>query len=462
MKTKRAYACVATLCLLSLSAAAQIYTPLYDLGINTSDPQNPQHAVFAQGRDGNIYSTAPDGGDYGFGAIFKITPAGKFTLLYSFQGLNGYGGGPTGGLTLGTDGALYGSTTNDPDDKTNPYVFKITTAGKLTILHQFNGTTEGDDPVIAPIQATDGNFYGTSSDGVSNYGTVYRMTPSGTMSVIYQFQSTPTNAYRYPGALIQGSDGNFYGTTGAQLLYKITPQGTIKELHTFTGPPDGYIPSGQLIQASDGSFYGVTQKGGTNNDGTIYKVSPSGVYSVVYNFPDTPYWPTGLVQGTDGNFYGGTWGGGAFSGGTLFQFNPTGTFTVVYDGFDYTLGTQPNSPLLQHTSGLFYSATEGNGTGTSCAGPSGCGVLYSFDMGLDPFVTFLPAQSSGTAGKSIGLLGQGFTGTTSVLFGGISATFKVVSDTYLTATVPTGAKTGFITLNTSGGTLTSNKKFRVR
>jgi uncharacterized repeat protein (TIGR03803 family) len=462
MKTKSVFSCVTMLFVGSVIVTAQSYAPLYDLGTNANDPQFPQGA-FAQGRDGNLYSTTPNGGENGYGTVFQLTTTGKLKVLFSFTGENAQGGYPAGGLTLGTDGALYGTSLFDTANGL-PNVFKITTAGKLTVLHEFNGTTEGDDPLIAPIQATDGNFYGTSSDGVTNYGAVYRMTPNGNTSVIYQFQSTPTDAYRYPGALLQGSDGNFYGTTGGQLLYKLTSQGKIKELHTFTGyPSDGWDPAGPLIQASDGYIYGTTTQGGTDDAGTIYKLSPSGAYSVIYSFSypdsDSPY--AGVVQGTDGNFYGGTNHGGSVFLGTLFQFTPGGIYTVVYDGFDSQLGAYPDSPLLQHTNGLFYGATVHDGTGTACFG-SGCGVLYSFDMGFGPFVTFLPAQSSGTAGSSIGVFGQGFTGTTSVKFAGIAASFTVVSSTFLTAIVPSGAKTGFISVKTPGGTLTSNKTFVVR
>jgi hypothetical protein len=120
-------------------------------------------------------------------------------------------------------------------------------------------------------------------------------------------------------------------------------------------------------------------------------------------------------------------------------------------------GASPQTPMIQQTGGTLFGDTYSGGIGTFCA----CGVLFSLDMGLGPFVTFLPPQSQGRVGKTIGLLGQGLTGTTKVAFSGTSAVFSVVSDTYMTATVPNGAQTGSIRVTTPGGSLTSNKKFRV-
>ena len=201
-----------TLILITSSAAlhAQTYTVLYNLGTNAGDPVNPTWmGLFAQGPDGNLYSTTPAGGANGFGAVFQLTPSGSMKVLWSFA--NGSDGAfPNSGLTLGTDGSLYGTTTVGGSIGYGT-VFKITTAGILTTLHAFNGNPEGEQPNAPPVQGPDGNFYGTTSNGGGAvFGTVYKMTPAGALTVIYTFGGT----IRYPYALVLGTDGNFYGTTG--------------------------------------------------------------------------------------------------------------------------------------------------------------------------------------------------------------------------------------------------------
>jgi len=188
-------------------------------------------------------------------------------------------------------------------------------------------------------------------------------------------------------------------------------------------------------------------------------MTPAGALKDIFSFnskatdPKEPY--AGLVQATDGNFYGATLAGG-IGAGTLFQVTSKGNFKVIYS-FDLKTGAFPQVSLFQHTTGKLYGDTNVGGTGNPCA----CGVLYRLGMGLGPFVSFVGPQFSGKVGKTIEILGQGFTRTTKVSFHGLPATFTVVSDTYLTAVVPAGATSGFVTIKTPGGTLTSNKIFRV-
>jgi len=471
---------IATLVLLVATTGAvyaQPFTKLYDFGSNSGDPQLPSWpGVFAQGRDGNLYSTSTNGGAHGAGAVFRLTPAGTMTVVYSFTGnVTGDGGYPYSGLTLGVDGSLYGTTFRGGKGGYGT-VFKVTTDGAYTLLHSLNGTTEGTgfSNTAAPIQAKDGNFYGTISNGNSNYGTFYKMTTAGVMTVLYQFGINGSTV-RYPHAIIQGTDGNFYGTCGWTAtnglngaVFKVTAAGKLTVLHIFTGT-DGSYPDGPIIQASDGNLYGTTVHGGKDTNGTIYKVTPTGGFQVLFNFPlaatlgINPF--AGLVQATDGKFYGATYNGGNGNCGAqacygvLYQFTSAGTYTPLYNFLLTTVGTHPVVSLFQHTSGTFYSDTYEGGTGTGCPGP--CGILYSLDMGLGSFVSFLPAQSAGKVGKNIGISGQGLNGTTKVSFSGASATFTIVSDSFVTATVPNGAKTGPISVTASGSALKSNKVFRV-
>jgi len=157
------------------------------------------------------------------------------------------------------------------------------------------------------------------------------------------------------------------------------------------------------------------------------------------------------VQATDGSFYGTTSSGGAQGNGTLFSISSTGVFRMLHD-LTYTEGELPDAPLLQHTNGLLYgTANQG--------GPGNYGTFFSLDVGLKPFVKFLPSTTQ--VGTNVQILGQGFTGTTDVSFNGVPAAFSIVYDTYLVATVPVGATSGYITVTTPTGTLNSDKQFVV-
>ncbi|HET9308883.1 MAG TPA: choice-of-anchor tandem repeat GloVer-containing protein [Candidatus Sulfotelmatobacter sp.] len=447
----------------AVGAHAQTYTVLDNLGMTNTDPLQPAWmGVFAQGRDGNLYSTTQAGGaftnSHQYGTVFSLTPSGTMTVLHSFDATNG--GIPNSGLTLGTDGNFYGTTTIGGLGWGT--IFRITPSGTYTLLHSLNGFSEGTSPNTPPIQGLDGNYYGTAGNGNNSvFGTFYKMTAGGVVTILYTFDSTN----RYPRGLVLGTDGNFYGTTigtstGLGTVFKMTPLGKITILHKFSGT-DGSNPMGQLIQATDGNFYGTTKTGGTGAQGVVYKITPAGVFSVLHNFANDGQGMSpiaGLVQATDGNFYGMAFTNPGVGSGLIYQITSSGVYTILHEYLVKNKdGASPQTAMIQHTGGILFGDTYSGGIGTFCA----CGVLFSLDMGLGPFVTFLPPHSAGKVGKSIGLLGQGFTGTTDVTFGGISASFAVASDTYMTATVPNLAKTGPIKVITPGGTLTSNKTFRV-
>ena len=453
--------CVTTLIGLSIAAAslvghAQTVKVLYNFGSKVGDPQKPLYSgIIAQGRDGNLYSTAQQGGAGGGGAAFRITPTGMEMVLHNFDGNDGI---PWSGLTLGPDGWLYGTTEGGTTG--GGTVFKLSEkGGNPTVLHGLNGSDEEGVSQAPPICAADGNFYGTTFGLFGQDGTVYKVTPSGKFTTLHTFHNTDGKNSSSP--LVQGTDGNFYGTTvlgGANFLgvvFKITPAGTYTVLHSFDGT-NGSEPWSGLIQASDENFYGTTYTGGATNSGVIFKMTPAGKFAVLHSMngtTDGAYPFAALVEATDGNFYGAnsdvaTAGAGT---GTLFRITPTGHFKALYT-FSGNRHGEPFITLVQHTNGKFYGETEFGGTANA-------GKFYSLDVGLKPFVALV--SSSGKVGKSIGILGQGFKGTTSVSFNGTAATFKVSSDTYLTAMVPPGAISGRVIVVTSGGKLTSNKVFRV-
>lgn len=240
----------------SIVATAQTYTDLYNFdGTHGTGPGQGQSCIVAQGRDGNLYGTAPGGGTNALGVVFSITPGGILKVLYNFAGDDG--ANPTGGLTLGTDGNFYGTTSSGG---TNGWgtIFKITKSGSLTTLYSFTGGADGYGPSAPPIQGIDGNFYGTA--GGAWYPTVYKITSSGTFTVL----ATLFGVISAP--LVQGTDGDFYGTNWGYAntygsVFKMTPKGATTVTYGFDGT-HGDTPIGPLIQGSDGNFYGTTQAGG--------------------------------------------------------------------------------------------------------------------------------------------------------------------------------------------------------
>jgi uncharacterized repeat protein (TIGR03803 family) len=443
---------------------AQKFSVLYDFGSGgDQDPAQPSYSgIIAQGRDGNLYSTTPySPSGYSYGTVFKITPSGALKVLYTFSP-GASGTAPYGGLWLGTDDNFYGTTEIEGND--NGTIFKITPDGQFSVLYTFAGGSDGGHPFAPPIQASDGNFYGTTSDGNSQtpYGTIYKLTLKGQLTPLYQFDQRHGATPYSP--LVQGTDGNLYGVTlmGGNLnlgvVFKITPTGKFTVLYNFDGV-HGSQPYGPLVLGSDGNLYGTTFNGGSNGSGVIFKIEPIGRLTVIHNLEGTGsgFYPcTGLVQASDGNFYGTTHSGGPVDTGTIFRITPQGKYTVLHK-FDGTDGKFPMVTLTQHTNGVLYGDTNQGGSDSSCGG--NCGTFYSLDLGLPPFVSLAPL--AGKVGREIQFLGQGFTGTTAVSFNGVAAKFNVVSDTFLTAAVPSGATTGFVAVTTPSGTLNSNREFRV-
>jgi uncharacterized repeat protein (TIGR03803 family) len=459
-------------------------TNLHYFGTGT-DGANPA-AGLIQGSDGNFYGTAYEGGESGDGAVFKITLAGAETVLYSFTGKIGDGANPQAALIQGTDGNFYGTTKNGGTIGVGT-VFKITPAGVETVLYSFTGKNgDGANPQAALIQGGDGNFYGTTYYGgttgtsANGSGTVFKITPSGTLTTLYSFCSqTNCTDGEYPDAgLILATDGDFYGTTygggaaSSGTIFKITPSGTLTTLYRFcsqTNCTDGSEPHAGLIQATDGDFYGTTWNGGVNLDGgTVFKITPSGTLTTLYSFcsqtncADGAYPEAGLIQATNGDLYGTTNEGGygmvllGFYGyGTVFKITPGGTLTTLYSFCPQTGctdGELPLAGLIQATNGNFYGTTNEGGANND-------GVVFGLSVGLGPFVE--TQTGSGKVGTAVKILGTDLTGATSVIFNGTAATFTVVSMSEITTTVPTGATTGPVEVTTPSGTLTSNVNFTV-
>jgi uncharacterized repeat protein (TIGR03803 family) len=421
-------------------------------------------AALVQGIDGNLYGITNGGG----GSMFRLTLSGVFTTVSAVFG------GPVGNLVRVADGNFYG-VTQAGGTHSDGTVFRITLAGKVTTIYSFcarANCADGQFPnslVLSP----DGNFYGSTQNGGANgQGTIFKLTFDSVLTTLYSFcgQADCTDG-EVPNGLILATDGNLYGTTQSGgvngsygTVFKIVPNGGLTTLYSFSAP-DGYSPESTLLQGSDGNFYGTTHNGGANSNGTVFKITPAGTLTSLYNFcsqvacddGQNPY--AALIQANDGNFYGTAQNGGTNGGyGTIFKITPEGALTTLYS-FNYTDGSNPLSALVQDTNGVLYGMTvEGGADGDGT-------IFFNLNAGLGKLVETLP--TSGKVGDTIDILGQDLTGTTAVFFNGIAASFTVVSDTYLTATVPSGATTGFVTITTPSTplnpstTLKSNQKFRI-
>jgi uncharacterized repeat protein (TIGR03803 family) len=307
------------------------YTDLYTFGSYPGGP-NPTGGP-VQGSDGNFYGTTPRGGtnSCNCGTVFRVSSSGSYTNLHSFTGYPVDGAVPEAGLLQGSDGNFYGTTTQGGTTNRGT-VFRISPSGNYTNLYSFGSSPNDGVWPNALAQGSDGNFYGTTEYGPNDNGTVFRISPSGTYTILHSFIGPPTDGERPLGRLAQGDDGNFYGTTeyggtngcDCGTVFRISPSGICTTLHWFAGySPDGANPNAGLVQGSDGNFYGTAIGGGrSNGGGTVFRISPNGSYTNLYLFgtyPDAENPVTGLVQGSDGNFYGTTENGGTHGAGAVFR-----------------------------------------------------------------------------------------------------------------------------------------------
>jgi uncharacterized repeat protein (TIGR03803 family) len=403
----------ATLCLIFLAASfapAQTFTSLAQF--DYANGAFPQPTSLIEDQSGNIYGAAYSGGRYQLGSIFELTPSGTIIVLDNFTGPNGVH--PFDGLTLGSDGTLYGTSVGFgfrppntyPNEFSGGNIFHTTEQGALTSLLTFCYATScvnGSEPHGALLQnPSDGNFYGTAARGGSfNGGTVFKMTPQGVLTTLYNFCSQPNCAdgQRPFAGLFLATDGNFYGTThdggaGASgTVFVVTPAGALTTLYSFcikANCPDGAHPYSAVVEGADGNFYGTTFGGGIGGQGTIFQITPAGVFTTLLAFQGgsqgaSPY--AGLTRASDNNFYGTASVAGTNQQGTVFEITPQGTFTALYQfcsESDCTDGSNPRGGLMQGSDGVLYGTTQNGGINAGCplCGPSGEGTIFSLDVGL--------------------------------------------------------------------------------
>ncbi len=430
---------------------------------------NVPYATLVQGADGKFYGVNSTGGRSDNGTVFSLNlNGGAFIALNTFTGST-QGKMPEGGLVQARDGNFYGTTNAGGSSGYGTLYQVVPTTGKLAVLASFTNGDPGGNPVGTLVEGIDGLLYGTAEyGGTDNDGTIFRATPP-TGGVITLATITGGLAGIYPQSdLIQALDGNFYGTTaqgGTNSLgtfFRVTPAGALTTLYSFTGGTDGSRPLRGVVQGVDGAFYGVSNQGGNYGAGAIFRFVVSGNTATVtslYNF--VPLVGDGsnplgnLTLASNGNFYGTTAAGGAYGDGTIYSVTPTGGYTLLYSFADSTDGGFPVGGLTQGSDGRLYGTTAGQ-NGSS-------GTVFTINAGLSspvPQPTFL-LQTSAQAGDTVLIKGDHFVGTTGVTFVGAdnssvaAASFTVLSKTVLQVVVPTGAQTGPLTVTANALTGTT-------
>lgn len=459
------------------------------------------------------------------GTAFKITPSGTLTTLYSFCEQSGCTDGvtPEGALVQATNGDLYGTTNFDGASGGWGTLFKMTPAGTLTTLDTFcYGCATGNMPVTPPIQATNGDLYGiTPTGGAGNpdctygCGAVYRSTLSGTLTALYSFcsQTGCTDGSDPVAALVQASNGNFYGTTetggvsNLGTVFELTPAGKLTTLYSFCSKSacaDGSLPEAALIQGTDGNLYGTTTYGGNLYNGvtgycpssygcgTLFKITTGGKLTTLYTFCSQSscadgYFPAaGLIQDSNGTFYGQTNGGANYCGGQgglcgivyslstgLGEFVETQTGSgkegaqigILGQGFGSSSvvefgGVPATSITRQGTTFIKATVPAGALTGNITVTTGSVTLTSNKTFRVTPTISSF-APPSGPVGQAVTINGTGLMQATKVTFNGTSASFTVNSDIEITATVPTGATTGKIAVTTAGGNALSTTSFTV-
>lgn len=403
----------------TIAAPAQAFKTL--IIFDGTNGANPVGAL-VQDAEGNLYGTTSAGGKNNDGTVFKITPDGRLITLHNFDGTDG--STPDGTLVQATDGDFYG-TTRWGGNLTECYeirgcgtVFKITPHGTLTSLYSFAGSpTDGSQPIGGLVHGSDGNFYGTTlyggaggcfTESVEGCGSVFKITAEGSLTILHSFEGTEMSLGTYPYApLIETADGDFYGTTSQAIssyasgtVYRVTKAGRLTTLHTFCQQmycDDGQNPYGWLVQDAYGNLFGTTANGGyaTNcpyygNCGAVFKLTTGGKESVFYRFCSRKncadgYYPfAGLIQDARGNLYGTTLQGGAHCEGsqnvgcgTVFKLTTKGEETVLHSFCGETScadGKLPYGGLMQDTHGKLYGTTYTGGDEKPCHG--GCGTVF--------------------------------------------------------------------------------------
>lgn len=358
------------------SAQAETYQLLFQFraGVDGSAPW----AGLVSDSSGNFYGTTSADGAFD-SVVFRLSPAGKETVLHGFSGSGGDGEFPLAVLVRDAAGNLYGTTSDG-----GIYggvcggfgcgtVFKVDKTGKETALYSFTGDPDGSNPYAGLVRDAAGNLYGTTFSGRGfGYGTVFKVDKSGVETVLYTFNPSNGDGASSYGGLARDAAGNLYGTTYSGgstsfggTVFKLDTKGVETVLYNFgVQSGDGLFPTGGLIRDAAGNLYGTTQSGGASGFGAVFKVDKNGKETVLYSFVggtdgSTPF-IDGLVRDAKRNLYGMTSEGGAFSFGTIYELDSTGQETVLHS-FTGKGGKIPYGSLILDKQGNLYGATSEGG-----------------------------------------------------------------------------------------------------
>jgi uncharacterized repeat protein (TIGR03803 family) len=320
---------------------------------------------------GNLYGATYGGGPNNAGVVYEIDTTGNYIQIYNFTG-GADGAGPNASLLRDSEGNLYGTTVLGGDTQFGT-IFKVSPNGTETVLHSFSAS-EGNEPYANLVTDGKGNLYGTTHfGGFGDEGAVFKLESNGTYTVIHYFQGSPDGALPYSGVIVD-QKGNLYGTTsmgGAYnegTVFKVDPNETETVLYSFKGrPSDGAEPIGGLLSDTKGNLYGTTVYGGSGDHGIVFRLAPNGTETVLHNFasPRGGEFPTGtLVGDASGNLYGTTQQGGSGTGGTVFKLTKTGAEVVLHSFDGRQDGQYPWAGVIRDNAGNLYGTTyEGNDDG---------------------------------------------------------------------------------------------------
>lgn len=369
-------------------SAGQTITTLYSFtgGVDGLEPAGPLvrdiagniYGVTTAGGDPSCVNP------YGCGTVFRLDAQGNKTVLYSFTGKTD-GATPVAGLIEDNAGNLYGTTNygghlNCGIPSGCGTVFKIDAAGNFKVLYRFTGAPDGANPEGALTRDAQGNLYGTTINGgtlgncLAGCGTIFKISAAGKETVLYSFTGALDGGTPY-GHLVRDSFGNLYGTTnmggdpncfgggGCGVVFKVSVDGTESVLHSFAGGGDANFPQGGLV-FDQGAFYGTANAGGAFDYGAVFRIDKAGHERVVHSFgplPDAGF-PSELIHDSAGALYGTGVLGGSLGVGVLYKLDLTGTETLLYSfGVNASDGWNPTGSLIQDAAGRLYGTTTNGG-----------------------------------------------------------------------------------------------------
>ena len=318
--------------------------------------------------EGNLYSATSRGGLAGFGVIYKLDRAGRYTVLHSFSGPDG--ALPVGNVILDPGGNLYGTTYSGGSATSSctdsrplgcGVVYELDTAGVFTVLHSFTNGADSGPPLAGVVRDDAGNLYGTASGGPSGHGVVFKLDTTGKFTVLYTFTNAAGGLS--PNAVTLDQEGNLYGTASSGgagdygVVFELDTTGNYKVLYRFTGGADGGLPEFGVIRDPAGNLYGTTRYG------DVFKLDSTGHETVLYTFTggaDGGEPEAGVIRDSAGNLYGTTYAGGGSGSGVVFKIDPSGHESVLYN-FAGAAGAYPASGVIFDAAGNLYGTASGGG-----------------------------------------------------------------------------------------------------